>query len=83
MITRRRLVLTLGAGALATPFMAIAQPRRRIYRIGVLGLKGAQPAELAIEVPAQYELAINQKTARALGVNFPPAILQKADRLAG
>ena len=39
MITRRRLVLTL-----ATPFMAIAQPKRRIYRIGVLGLKGAQPA---------------------------------------
>lgn len=72
MITRRRLVLTLGAGALATPFMAIAQPKRRIYRIGVLGLKGAQPA---IEVPAQYELAINQKTARALGVNFPPTIL--------
>ncbi len=67
MITRRRLVLTL-----ATPFMAIAQPKRRIYRIGVLGLKGAQPA---IEVPAQYELAINQKTARALGVNFPPTIL--------
>jgi len=73
MITRRRLVLTLGAGALATPFMAIAQPKRRIYRIGVLGLKGAQPAELAI----------NQKTARALGVNFPPTILQKADRLVG
>ncbi|MCE9641102.1 MAG: ABC transporter substrate-binding protein, partial [Betaproteobacteria bacterium] len=46
-------------------------------------LKGAQPAELAVEVPTQYELVINQKTAKALGFNLPAAIVQKADKLIG
>lgn len=46
-------------------------------------LKGAQPAELAVEAPAQYELAINQKTAKALGFELPGAIVQKADKLVG
>lgn len=46
-------------------------------------LKGARPAELAVEVPTQHELAINQKTARALGFNLPDAIVQKADKLIG
>jgi hypothetical protein len=34
-------------------------------------------------VPTQYELAINQKTARALGFNLPDSIVQKADKLVG
>lgn len=44
-------------------------------------LKGAQPGELAIEQQREVELAINLKTARALGLKIPQAILVRADRV--
>jgi len=69
------------AGALMAYSEPIVGYQRRIPHYIDRILRGAKPADITVELPTKFELTINLKTAKALGLTIPPSLLAQADQV--
>jgi putative tryptophan/tyrosine transport system substrate-binding protein len=68
-------------GALLCYGVNVAGLQRQLARVVDKLLKGAKPADIPVEQPTKFELVINLKTAKALGLTVPPLVLAQADEV--
>jgi putative ABC transport system substrate-binding protein len=70
-----------GRGFLLSYGPDVPKTTRRVAEIGARILRGAKPADIPVEQADEYELVINAKTARALGLKIPESVLARATRI--